>query len=575
MKRRKTALLLALALSVTAVFTACGGSSQSSSSQADPAEQTKATAPSEADAEAQEADAEAQEADAADQTQDQTQAEAVATDLPQATDQAPAVNQAQATAPAEADAEAQEAEAADQTQPEADAADQEAGAQSQGSQPAASVQPAGPVADQFHVELQEISRVTGKGNYRVTYDSLVGFEGDSPRFCTFDGNFADDRTLTNMDYLGWGLYSVTVEIEGEVNSTGLVDAEGEVLIPFDVAIIEFPKEHPVDARPRYILTFTGTEQTTNQDEALFFVTSRQFAIVANEDDVFFKGNLRVFDLETRQYVSGLEYTQGRDTDFAQVGDNILVDVGDKAVLYSPDGQPVYTEQNSLYYNHKYFSDRPEMTTTIMDANGNKLYSTEAITSMVGYRSDYIQVYKDSKYSVIDAQGNPALPGTYDTIYGEDKGRFRIKNNGDSDYTLIASDGSTVMSGPNMFEGDTLGFVTCGDTGNYTLATPANRVITGLEDDSEELVFTKDDETSYLVLNTGEFASANGSEIDALSKGVIALESEDGKTTLIDAFTGQELMSLDHDGVDDINDDYIYCEDGDDLVIYKVVIVPES
>ena len=48
MKRRKTALLLALALSVTAVFTACGGSSQGSSSAAEPAEQTKAADQAEA-----------------------------------------------------------------------------------------------------------------------------------------------------------------------------------------------------------------------------------------------------------------------------------------------------------------------------------------------------------------------------------------------------------------------------------------------------------------------------------------------------------------------------------------------
>jgi DNA-binding beta-propeller fold protein YncE len=210
----------------------------------------------------------------------------------------------------------------------------------------------------------------------------------------------------------------------------------------------------------------------------------------------------------------------------------------------------------------------------MDANGNKLYSTEAITGMVGYRSDYIQVYKDSKYSVIDAQGNPALPGTYDTIYGEDKGRFRIKNSGDTNYSLIAMDGSTVMSGPNMFEGDKLGFVTCGESDNYSVATPGNRVITGLHEDSEELVFTKDDEASYLVLNTGEFASADGADIDSAAMGVIALESEGGSTKLVDAFTGQELMSSDSK-IDDINDDYIYCEDGDDLIIYKVVIVPES
>ena len=35
------------------------------------------------------------------------------------------------------------------------------------------------------------------------------------------------------------------------------------------------------------------------------------------------------------------------------------------------------------------------------------------------------------------------------------------------------------------------------------------------------------------------------------------------------------MGFEYDEVDDVNDDYIYYEDGDDIVILKVVIVPES
>ena len=243
MKRRKTAILLALALSVTAVFTACGGSSQSSSAPAGPAEQTEAAEP----------------AEAADQTQ---ATDAGAADQAQATD-AGAADQAQAT----------DAGAADQTQAGADAA----------AEPAAPAQEAAaqPAVDKFHVELEEVGRVSDKNNYRVTYDSLVHNEGDHVSFCDFKGNPVDDRPLMNMEYLGWGLYSVTVQIEGDVNSTGLVDAEGEVLIPFNAAIIKFPNSHPNDVRPRYVLVLTGTEQTTNQDEALFFVTSRQFAITAN------------------------------------------------------------------------------------------------------------------------------------------------------------------------------------------------------------------------------------------------------------------------------------------------------
>lgn len=538
MTRRKTAILLALCLGVTTAFTACGGSSGSSSQPA--ADQAKE--------DEQAADTAAADA-AADKAADQTAADQTAS---QAADQTAADKTADQAA---AD------KAADQAAAPAGGAGQTAGIQS--------------YPDKYHVELEEVGRASGKKNYRVTYDSLLRNEGDHVAFCDFNGNPVDDRSLMNMEYLGWGLYSVTVQIDGEVNSTGLVNAEsGEVLIPFNAAIIEFPRSHTTTERPRYVLVLTGTEQTENQNEALFFATDRQFAIMAQDGDVFYKGTLKIFDLETKQFVNGLEYPQGTDSDFAQVGDNILVDLGDKAVIYSPDGKEVYTEKGSLYYNYKYMSDRIETTNVIMDANGSEVSKTEAILNVLDYNSEYFQQYNNGKYTVINAAGTPVLNGEWDYIYGENQGRFRVKNNGDTAYTLVAPDGSVVASGPNMFEGDPLGYLAFGENKNYTVVTPGSRVIEGIESDSDNLVYTKDDEASYLVLNTGEFAAAGG-DLDDVAKGVIAIENSDGKKSLVDAFTGAELLGPDYDEIDDLNDDYFYLEDGDDIVIYKPVIVPES
>lgn len=520
MTRRKTAILLALCLGVTTAFTACGGSSGSSSQPA--ADQAKE-------------DEQAADTAAADQAADK------------AADQT----------------------AADQTAGQA--ADQTASAQT-GAGQAAAIQ-SNP--DKYHVELEEVGRVSGKKDYKITYDSLLHIDTDHFTFCDFKGNPVDDRSLMNMEYLGWGLYSVTVQIDGEVNSTGLVNAEsGEVLIPFNAAIIEFPRSHTTTERPRYVLVLTGTEQTENQDEALFFATDRQFAIMAQDGDVFYKGTLKIFDLETKQFVNGLEYPQGTDSDFAQVGDNILVDLGDKAVIYSPDGKEVYTEKGSLYYNYKYMADRIETTNVIMDANGSEVSKTEAILNVLDYNSEYFQQYNNGKYTVINAAGTPVLNGEWDYIYGENQGRFRVKNNGDTAYSLVAPDGSVVASGPNMFEGDPLGYLAFGENKNYTVVTPGSRVIEDIESDSDNLVYTKDDGASYLVLNTGEFAAAGG-DLDDVAKGVVALEDSNGKHSLVDAFTGAELLGPDYEEIDDLNDDYFYLEDGDDIVIYKPVIVPES
>ena len=558
MKRSKIAILLALSLGITSALTACGGSSQSGgSAAAEPAAQEEAEAPAE--------DAE------------QVEAEAPAEDAAQVEAEAPAEDTAQAEAePAAADQAAdgmQDAAAA-----ETDQALNQAGASET---PALSAAEPGadeaalPVADQFHVELEEVGRVSGKNEYRITYDSLLHIENDHYTFCDYKGNPVDPRPVLNLDYLGWGLYSVTLEVEGEVNSTGLVDAEGDVLIPFDAAIIEFPHDHPVTERPRYVLVMTGTEITDKKEEALFFATDRMFAITANDEDVLYKGTLKVFDLETKQYVNGLEYARGTDSDFAQIGDNILSDAGDKTAVYSPDGKEIYVEQGSFSYNHKYMMDRIDLQTVIMDENAGQLYTTEAILNTVDYNSEYFTVYNNGKNSVINCKGEPVLSTEFDYIYGETKNRFRVKNNGDANYSLVAQDGSAIASGPNMFDADPLGFQTFGENKNYSVVTPGNRIIEGLESDSEFLAFTKDDETSYLILNTGEFASCGDDDCDDVGKGVIALENGEDKHKLVDVFTGNDLSGFDYDEADDLNDDYLYVEEGDDIVIYKTVVVPEG
>ena len=241
MKRKRTALLLAIGLSMTAVLsTACGNSGAAS-----PA-------------------AEAEQA--AEETSQEQQAEESS----------------------EAEQPVQEA-AAESGQPAKEEIET-SGAQTEQPLAAAGSQldSVKPAADQFHCELEEVGSFAYDSNYRVTYDSIVHAESEYYTFCGADGKSVDDRELVNMDYLGWGLYSVTLKSEESINSTGLVSIDGEVIIPFEAAIIEFPAKTRPDVQPRYVLVFTGTEPTDNESEALFFATDRMFAIMAQEGDTYYK-----------------------------------------------------------------------------------------------------------------------------------------------------------------------------------------------------------------------------------------------------------------------------------------------
>ena len=519
MKKRKTAVLLALVLSITAVFTACGASSQGGSSQAKPESQ----------------------AESADQPQlegaDQPQLEGA--DQPQP-------------------------EGADQAQPQsADQPQSDTGANE------AIVVSSEPVADKFHIELQEIGRVSAKEGYEATNNySLIRYDDDIAYFCDLKGNIVDNRPLTNMAYLGWDLYSVTLDNAGKINNTGLVSAEGDILIPFDASIITFPWIYKDNTCPRYLVVCIGTEQTSNPDEAMIDWTT-------DSGVLYYKGVNRIFDLETRQYINGLEFEKGDSYDFAQVGDNILSRADDKATVYSPDGKIVYTAQLNLFYNHASLLDFVTQKNTIMDANGNELYSTDDYLGMLDYSSDYLYRENDNDtYTAINVKGEPVLSGEWSQILSETKGRFIVQKEVDSPYALVASDGTEIITTPYQFSMDWLGFTAFGDGTNYTVVTPGSRIIEGLEDDPLNLVFTRDGGTSYLVLNTGEFVSAEGYTISGLSKGVAQFTDSEGKFFLTDVFTGEELTGFDYDTIVSFNNDYIFCTAGDDIVILKVVIVPE-
>ena len=534
MRRKNTAILLAIGLSVTAVLsTACGNSGASSTA--------------------------AEDKPAAEETAQDQQAE-----------EAPEAEQPEKEPAAEAEQPAKE-DAAEAEKP----ANEEIGtAQAQTEQPLAAagdqITAVKPASDQFHCELEEAGSFAYDRSYRVTYDSIVHAESDYYTFCGADGKSVDARELTNMDYLGWGLYSVTLKSEDSINSTGLVSIDGEVILPFEAAIIEFPSQTRADVQPRYVLVFTGTEPTENESEALFFATDRMFAIMAQEGDTYYKGTLKVFDLVGRQYVSGLEFSRGTDSDFAQIGDNIMTDLGDKPAVYAPDGKAVYTAQGRLDYNGKYFMERIDTTTHIFDADGKELYNTEDILNVLDYSSDLFQVYNNGKYSVINCKGESALSGEWDYIYGESKGRFRVKNNGDTGYTLVAADNSVIAQAESIYDADELGFFVYGDS-TYTMVSPGNRVVEGLEERNDNLIFTKEDDASYLVVNTGEYAQCPGEDADDVGKGAFTVES-DSKKALYDAFTGEELLGAEYDEIDDINEDYIYAVKGGTMTVYKLSVV---
>ena len=148
---------------------------------------------------------------------------------------------------------------------------------------------------------------------------------------------------------------------------------------------------------------------------------------------------------------------------------------------------------------------------------------------------------------------------------------------------MAADNTVIDISPNVYAYNALGFLmtTKSDYKNMTVITPGNRIFEGLDIYPLNMVFTKDDRTSYLVLNTGEFVSGGGNFFRCVSDGLISLnhtEKGETKSGLIDAFTGETLVDFVYDKICPVDlsiNDYIYCTDNENIVIYRVNIVAKE
>ena len=163
MRRKNTAILLAIGLSVTAVLsTACGNSGASSTA--------------------------AEDKPAAEETAQDQQAE-----------EAPEAEQPEKEPAAEAEQPAKE-DAAEAEKP----ANEEIGtAQAQTEQPLAAaggqITAVKPASDQFHCELEEAGSFAYDRSYRVTYDSIVHAESDYYTFCGADGKWMPAKIVNLIE----------------------------------------------------------------------------------------------------------------------------------------------------------------------------------------------------------------------------------------------------------------------------------------------------------------------------------------------------------------------------------------
>lgn len=242
-----------------------------------------------------------------------------------------------------------------------------------------------------------------------------------------------------------------------LNCLGLMNGNGEVLLEEKYAAFK-------QLNDRYYQVMEVTELTDNEDDALIFMSDNQFAIFADEDDTFFKGNWYIFDVEKKQLIDGVSGTQAY---YQSAYGNYLKVVTDDEQEIVIDGDGNKVTDNISFFDNGCYKISDGTNTKVFDENSNELFTYSEDDYTVSFVSgDYFIAsnYDAGTKTLLDKSGKEAsaafseLPNVYGniiecsgTLYDFDKneiykgeGSLSVKLDDASQAALLVQDDKKVM-----------------------------------------------------------------------------------------------------------------------------------
>lgn len=439
----------------------------------------------------------------------------------------------------------------------------------------------------LHYELEPAGSVEDPdGSFYFGYDSLMDQNGDAIDLLSCTGDVLLSG-IEDIDYLGGGLYKARTPLEEDnVNKTGLYTTEGDTLIPGDAASIVMPYNRD-DGSARFVGVIYTTEETDNEDECIIYFTSDLISISVGEEDVMYKGYLRVYDIEKQQFVPGVEFSSVPRNGIRDLADSFVIEHDGMITMYDPDG-------NILWESDGYLSDGSYsgiVVSTggsyyIVDGTGKDSWKSDNSISVVCPELDYYSVYdgeSDSPYHLIDMEGNRLSEETWPILYSI-AGNVIRTNDADGNPIAASLDGTVIADDVDMvsYVMGGYGFISHKDTDLFSVITPEG-IVNDLEGGSTyELYFGK--EELPVALNTGEvFGKDLGAEsADTLAPGLLSVyvtSSSGSKYGVYDGFTGEELLAPEYDDIR-IAGNYLYADKSgstgrDSWDLYRIRLLPVS
>lgn len=379
--------------------------------------------------------------------------------------------------------------------------------------------------------------------------------------------------LSNGEYLGGGLYEVRKNVEGNVNSAGLITSSGEILIPFEAASVEWIKTED-ETKHRYVKAIYATEVTTNKEEAMIRFTKNQFSWNVSEGDTLYKGYVKIYDTVNKKFVSDKKFTNPDSYCFSEVGDSfIYTDENKVTTLYSADGKELASgdKYNCSTDGTVFIVSDKEYKYTVYNSAGEKLQKSDFGLSTLRGQGGILAMNDSSKGEkyLVDYAGNRISDKSFKTAYKNCGGIIEIDDESGV-RVLMHPDGTEIVSNQKSFYDIIPGYeyYQAAD-GKYVIVTADGAICTDCQDNYNLVAY--DAEGKYFVWNNKSYSlQLDTANTRYLEIGLVKTKTAEGKYALYDLFTGNQLLEGVYDDIKTSGDlAYGYNKDAGSWDVYKL------
>ena len=357
--------------------------------------------------------------------------------------------------------------------------------------------------------------------------------------------FPQDGTLSNVEYIGEGLYEARKSSADSVNTVALIDTKGEIIIPFEAASIDWLKSED-ETQHRFLKVIYTTEPTSSKDDCFIYFTSNPISLGPKDGDLYYKGYAKIFDFEKKQFIPDLKITN-RDSYCVEAikGGVVYADEDGKKTLYSADGKAVVSTDK---YNFKtdgtvvIVTDK-DYNNTVYNGDGSILLETKDSLATIGGQGTALASYDKStgKRILIDYNGNKLSDKDFVTAYDISAGIVRITQDSSGLSSLINLDGSVIVDNKKSLYSLIPGYYYyTTDDDKKAIINADGEICPNCQSIYDMVAYN--DEGSYFVWNKKEYSlKLNKDTLRNVSIGLVYAKNDEGKYGLYDLFTGNMIL----------------------------------